>query len=200
MVFGLIGLLFNVVTFPGVVVNTVAQNYYVGKHSVPTETIRLNGDVEQVDDLAKLDEEEFEDALDVARDERETEEVIDYTAIESFSGAFAIVVMPFVVSTVLAFLVFLTGLALFDIGTPAFYIAFWLGLSFGAHAFPNDGATAALWKRSKSSGSLLRVVSVPVVGVAKLANLLSFFWLDAIYAVVLYAVAKYGVYQPFLSA
>jgi len=186
MVFGLIGTLFNLVTFPGVLFNQLVQDEFVEKYSDVSFSIE-GGDEEA--DFSDLSDEELVDALEEMSDEEaeETQLVVDYGDIEPYRNLFFVVLGPFVVSTVVAALFFVPTAVMFQSGIP-FLVLAWLGLSIGSHAFPNPGATEILWERSESAETPLRVFGFLVSGVGKLLNMLRFGWVDFFYALGLYYV------------
>lgn len=69
------------------------------------------------------------------------------------------------------------------------YLIFWLALSIGAHSFPSDHDASNILERSKQhikeEGSALHYLSYPFFLLIWLANKLSFFWFDFIYAFLL---------------
>lgn len=71
----------------------------------------------------------------------------------------------------------------------------WLGLAVGMQAFPSTGDANTLWARSRSEWRRSPVVllGVPVVVVIYVANLLSWLWADAFYALGLCLIAFYAV-------
>lgn len=186
MVFGLIGTLFNLVTFPGVLFNQLVQDEFVEKYSDVSFSIE-GGDEDT--DFSDLSDEELVGALEEMSDEEaeEAQLVADYGEIEPYRNLFLVVLGPFVVSTVVAAVFFVPTVVVFQSGIP-FLVLAWLGLSIGSHAFPNPGATEILWERSESAETPLRIFGFLVSGAGKLLNMLRFGWVDFFYALGLYYV------------
>jgi hypothetical protein len=103
---------------------------------------------------------------------------------------------PFFVSTSAAFAASMMGTllvyfqttgALADFAVPVFA---WLGFSFALHAFPSSGDADSLWQdvTGGSFGFLSKTVLVPVVGLIRMSQYGSLFWLDALFAVLVIAI------------
>ena len=103
---------------------------------------------------------------------------------------FLISVAPFLINSILGFLiclpVALAAAAKTPMG-PLDLLLGWLGISVAMHAFPSTGDASSLWSALKKDNAswLLRIVAFPVVGVIYLGAALSVVWFDAIYAGVL---------------
>ncbi|WP_252699931.1 hypothetical protein [Natronosalvus vescus] len=183
----ILGVLFNLLTFPGLVLNGFVQNYYVQRYSVPVE--RLDADA-----LENLDDDELEerlDGVDASLDADESGEVVvDFYGIDDYRSAFVVTLVPFFVCSMVAFATFVLAVPLLEGEVRLWWLPFWLGLAVGAHTFPNAVATDALWQQSRSTGSPLRFVGYPVVAVSKVVNALRFLWIDLVYALVLFIAAK----------
>ncbi len=69
----------------------------------------------------------------------------------------------------------------------AAYILYWLGISIAMHSFPSSQDADNLWSYSKKAWrrNPLVLFSFPVVGLIKLARLLSAIWFDLLYAIAL---------------
>lgn len=115
---------------------------------------------------------------------------------ESYRDTYLISVAPFLVNTLIAGLLFVvipllaTGAGgVGEAGTGG-WVVWWLGISIAAHAFPSTGDAKAVWTDTKKHyrSSPLALVGLPIVGIIYLANLLSIFWFDFIYALGLYLV------------
>ncbi|MFC7075068.1 hypothetical protein [Haloarcula halophila] len=196
MVFGLIGLLFNIVTFPGMFVNGVIQDVFDQKYGVPSARLAVDENVD-LDEIERTQEamakvsRVLDDGEEPGPDER-VEYFTNHAAVEQYRDLFGVVVGPFVVTTVVGLVLFAAfvtlGLAGVVEGTGglAWWAGFYPGFAISAHAFPNREPTTALWERSKETGSLLRFVGYPLVGVSMLFNALEFLWIDAIYAFALF--------------
>ena len=206
MVFGLIGLLFNIVTFPGMFVNGIIQDVFDETYGVPSARLA-------VDESVDLDEMETTEAalasvsrvLDPGESPGEGERLEHFTnhrAVEEYGDLFGVVLGPFFVTTLLALVLFggFVGLQLAGIvqgsGGLVWWASFYPGFAVAAHAFPNAEPTEALWDRSTETSSLLRLVGYPLVGVSMLFNALEFLWIDAIYAFALFWVvaAPFGLF------
>lgn len=189
MVFGLIGLVFNLVTYPGIFVKDVADEVMLGLFGGtpdPAAAAEL-GDIDAAnqDELVELLAERKEEGVDVA-----AALGVGFSGIDSYRNLLSAVVVPTVVCTLLSALVFLVGLPFVPRSSIPFYVVVWLGLSLGAHVFPNDEATMALYERSKSETSPLRFLGYPVAGVSKAAGVIRFLWLDALFALVIYQAVR----------
>lgn len=205
MVFGLVGLLFNLATFPGIIFSGLVQRLFAVLFDAPMAHVAVDESVDDPQELLDRSDEEVREQV-VKLDEGEEapegmreEFVVNHAGIDSYLGLVLVVLGPFFVSSTLAFVGFLIAVPLEVVNGILYGVAMWLSFSLGAHAFPNSSATDALWRRSKNGDSLLRVVGYPIVGVAVLVNMLEFLWLDAIYAVVLYWVALEGVWGAILG-
>lgn len=202
MVFGLIGLLFNVVTFPGMLVNGIVQEWFDERYGVPTTTLAIDEDI----NLEESEESLLEAArvLDPGEEPTEDEQVellINYEAVDNYSNLFTIILSPLVVTTIIGGVFFAITAWLLASGVQTWddrlwLIPFWLGFSIAAHAFPNQRPTDALWRESGQTSSPLRILGYPIVGLSKLFNALEFLWIDAIYAIAVWYVigVLLGVY------
>lgn len=167
---GLLGSLLTLVTFPGVVVHEFAHKKacdWIGVPVIEARYFRLGNPPGYVRHLEP----------------------------ERYRQSFAISVAPFLVNSVLAFAL-LAGYATLSATTAgiesgdttvqaATWLTLWLGLSVGIHAFPSTGDARTLWDRSRAEwrGAPVVLLGVPVVALIYVANLLSRFYLDVLYAV-----------------
>lgn len=164
----LLGGLFTIATFPGVLVSTAAQNACDARY-LPTideldlEEIGLDGDDDWSEEAPPLTPG-------------------DVWGSVPYGGLVASTVVPFVLSTALALVIFLVSEGVLGEGTLG-TVALWLGVSVAVHAFPNRAAASALWSGSLNSDSPLRFVGLPLAGLSRLANLLRVVWLDLLYGV-----------------
>lgn len=194
---GLIGLLFNLVTYPGLFVNQIVQGVFEELYSIPISRFAVATDFDP--DEFKDDPGAIEDQIrelgseESPGEDEQIEYVVEYDAIESYSNLFGLVLGPFFVTSMLAVLFFtvsvgveLLGLVTRQGNTWLWLLLFYPGFAIGSHAFPNAEPTDALLARSRQTGSLLRVLGYPLVALSKLMSLLRFLWIDAIYAIVLY--------------
>lgn len=92
---------------------------------------------------------------------------------------------PFIINTIIGALIGAPGIAHQQLGSSDFLdiILIWLGVSIAMHAFPSTGDAQSIWKSimNEQTSILLRIITVPIVGLIYLGALGSFFWLDAIY-------------------
>ena len=104
-----------------------------------------------------------------------------------FLSSFLISVGPFLVNSVLCVLFCFPAfipVRLFEQKDVLSYFWLWLGLSIGMHAFPSTGDAKVLWgaaREAASEGSLLAIVTFPIVALIYAANIGSIFWLDFLY-------------------
>lgn len=195
---GLVGLLFNLVTFPGILVNGVVQAQFEGNYDVPTHRIAVAEDAD-VDLDGDVDDEALQhmrmlDGGEQPREDEDVELVTDYSAVERYPDLFRIVLGPFFLTSAIALVLF-AGTVVVELlelverqRQPLWWlVAFYPGFVTAAHAFPNADPTSALWEQSKVTDSPLRFVGYPIAAVSKLFALLRFLWIDAVYAILLYA-------------
>lgn len=219
----LVGIVFKVVTFPGLLINRVVQAFVEESYDVPTTRIAVDeeGATGTGDEGTDLDPAAEPAAAGMGGGagtgsgtgvrilgdgeraaEGETEHVlVDYDAIESYPTLFKLVIYPFAATSLLGLAVYVATAGLLSAGVLSFdgvlaYGAVWFGFAISAHAFPNGDPTSALWRRSKATDSTLRFVGYPLVAAAVGVNALRFLWADAIYALGLWALVGYafGVY------
>lgn len=195
MVFGLVGLLFNIATVPGIMFGGLVQRLLAAAMDAPMAHVAIDESVEDPQDLFDMSDAEVRrharrlDDGEAAPEGMREEFVVDHAAIDSYLGLLVVVLGPFAVSTAVALVGFLVAIPLGAVHEVLFYVVAWLAFSVGAHAFPSSTATAALWRRSRAGDSPVRFVGYPLVGAAVLVDLLEFLWLDAVYALVLYVAA-----------
>lgn len=110
---------------------------------------------------------------------------------KDFLTTFLISVGPFVVNSVLCFVICLPALLPFEyfqIYEPVSFVVLWLGISIGMHSFPSTQDARGLWQHAKvaaKEGSILAIISYPLVGLIYMANLLSVIWADYAYGLVI---------------
>lgn len=202
---GLIGLLFNLATFPGIIVNALVQRVLAIALDAPMNRVAVDESVEDTSELYEMSDEELHRHARLLGDGESAPEgtreefVVNYRGIDSYAGVFAVVLGPFFVCSVLAFGLLLFSVPIGLLGEIPHLIVVWLGLAVGAHSFPNAGATDALWLRSRAGRSPLRLIGYPVVAVSKLVNALRFLWLDAVYALLLFFFARDVVWATVLG-
>lgn len=106
---------------------------------------------------------------------------------KDFTSHFLISVGPFVLNTVLCFVLCFPAfirVVRFDQQDPLSYFLLWLGLSIGMHAFPSNQDAASLWHAAAGAAKRLNplaLVSLPLVILIYVANVARFFWADLIY-------------------
>src|SRR6185369_11315257 len=103
---------------------------------------------------------------------------------------------PFFVSTFIAFALSLAACGI--VKSPAFpevrdsvaLASIWLSFSCALHAFPSGGDADSLWGDVRSSGVSLpaKLLLVPSVGMIRLAQLGTRFWMDLLFALAVVAV------------
>ena len=101
-----------------------------------------------------------------------------------------VAVAPFFVSTALALAASLSGCVLArssafpEVRDFVALVSVWLGFSFALHAFPSSGDADSLWDdvRSPDVSLSAKLLLVPVVGVIRLTQIGTRFWLDALFA------------------
>jgi Putative zincin peptidase len=96
---------------------------------------------------------------------------------------------PFLVNTIVGALVAFPGVIpvlKFDAGRPVDAFFIWLGISIAMHAFPSTADAKSIWKAVSSAQVpwLGKLIAIPVVALIYLGAIGSFFWLDAVYGVV----------------
>ncbi|MFY4811311.1 hypothetical protein ACOJIV_01185 [Haloarcula sp. AONF1] len=196
MVFGLIGLLFNIVTFPGILVNGIIQDVFNQEYRVPSARLAVDENV-NLDEIEKTEEamarvsRVLADGEEPGEGER-LEEFINYHAVTEYRTLFGVILGPFVATSILALVLFTGAVGLEMMGAVSdengllWFASIYPGFVVAAHAFPNQDPTNALWDRSRKTGSLLRLVGYPLALVSMLFSLLEFLWIDALYALLLY--------------
>jgi len=105
--------------------------------------------------------------------------------VDNYGKAFLISTAPFLVNTTIAVILFFIAVII-PLGLIA-YILYWLGLSIAMHSFPSSQDADNLWDYSKKAWrhNPLVLFSFPVIGLIKLARLLSAIWFDLVYAIAL---------------
>jgi hypothetical protein len=104
-----------------------------------------------------------------------------------FTTSFLVAVGPFIINSLLC-IVFtfpaFVPVRVFGQTDLISYFWLWLGVSIGMHAFPSTQDARVLWgaaKKAAKTRNMLALASFPLVVLVYAANLLSFFWFDAIY-------------------
>jgi len=193
---GLLGLVFNAVTFPGVLVNEIVRGLFEERSGVPTEKFAVPDDLDEAElaeNPERLREIRSIDAEEEPEPHETAEYAVDYDAVEEYSRLFSLVLGPFFVTSLFALVLFgacvgaeLAGLVSRQDDPLLWLLSFYPGFAVAAHAFPNSEPTDALLARSRRTGSPLRIVGYPIVALSKFVTLLRFLWIDAVYAIALY--------------
>lgn len=104
---------------------------------------------------------------------------------DSYGKALLIDTAPFLFNSLVAVILFFMAVILPP--SSLTYILCWLGISIAMHSFPSSGDADTLWNQSKSSWKKnpLALLGFPIVGLIKLAALLSRVWFDLLYAIAL---------------
>ena len=106
-----------------------------------------------------------------------------------------VAVAPFFVSTLLALAISFATCLLVQSSAPSetcntvMLLAVWCSFSLALHALPSSGDADALWADVKSPevGFFAKILLLPVVGVIRLAQQGSRFWLDILFALMIVA-------------
>jgi hypothetical protein len=108
-----------------------------------------------------------------------------HSPADTYGKAFLISTAPFLVNTAIAVIVFSIAVII-PLGLIA-YILYWLGISIAMHSFPSSEDADNLWSYSKRAWrrNPLALFSLPVIGLIKLAKILSAIWFDLLYAIFL---------------
>lgn len=183
---------FNILTFPGLVLNKAVQEYYVRKHDVPTKVPDVEGITTKLEEekQKKGREDAFgEDTEDTVRRMRGEEGVyVDFYDIREYEDVFVVTSVPFFVSSGAGFFFMLVAVLLSGFGVVFSFLSFWLGAAFTAHSLPDEVAGDALWRKSGETDSRLRFVGYIVAGVSKAMNRLNPRWAGLVYVFVMFLV------------
>jgi hypothetical protein len=154
------GWLIALITFPGIILHEWAHKFFCDRTGVPvykTCYFRLGNPAGYV----------------------------IHAPIDNYGKAFLISTAPFLVNTIIAAIFFVIAVIL-PLGLTS-YILYWLGISIAMHSFPSSQDADNLWSYSKTAWrrNPLVLFSFPVVGLIKLARMLSAIWFDLVYAIAL---------------
>jgi len=114
----------------------------------------------------------------------------------NFLQSFLIVIGPFLLGSLFAFLLFYyvnitTGIGGLKI------IAIWFGISIATHSFPSSGDAKVLLQQTNKyvfiNHNIFAIILYPFVLIIKIINFLKRYYLDFIYALFLFALAWYVV-------
>ena len=154
------GWLIAILTFPGIIVHEWAHKFFCDRANVPiykTCYFRLGNPAGYV----------------------------IHGPVDSYGKAFLIDIAPFIINTLIAFLIFSVAVNV-PLGIPT-YLLYWLGISIAMHSFPSSRDADNLWSYSKTAwkANPLVLLGFPVVGLIKLAGILNRIWFDLLYAIAL---------------
>lgn len=155
------GILISILTFPGIIVHELAHQLFCRWFKIP------------VFDVCYV---RFENPMGYVVHEKSNK---GYQTILISIG-------PFIINTVIAFLVAFPAAMQFKFDDANFldYILIYLGVSIGSHAFPSTGDAQSLWESVMQSGEhtlFTKIIVAPIVGFIYIGALGSFFWLDFAY-------------------
>jgi hypothetical protein len=157
------GIIIALVTFPGVILHEWSHKFFCDRAGIPVFEVkyfRLGNPAGYV----------------------------RHGELTRYRDAFLITIAPFIVNSLAAMAMF--ALYVFNIDSILNLLLLWLGVSFGAHAFPSGGDAKSLFEHSRHMwrNNPLALLGFPLVGIIALANLLRVLWFDFIYAVALFLV------------
>jgi hypothetical protein len=173
------GQLISLVTFPGVIVHEAAHMLFC----------RLRG-------LAILDVCFFRFGNPAG--------YVIHEVTPDFVSTFFVSLGPFFVNSVLCLVFCLPAVVpvrIFGIDDPLSYFWLWLGISIGMHAFPSTADATNLWRHARVAAKSLHplaIVSFPLVALVFVANVLRFFWFDALYGVAVGLVLPEAIFKLFV--
>jgi hypothetical protein len=107
----------------------------------------------------------------------------------NFTSTFLIATGPFLVNTLLCFLICLPAYApvkVFEIEHPLSYLLMWLGVSIGMHAIPSTTDADNMWQEAKIHARKLNplaIITFPLVVVIYIFNALRVVWADLFYGI-----------------
>jgi hypothetical protein len=161
------GFLIALLTFPGVIVHEAAHRLFCDLAGVPVYQVRY------------------------FRPFRNPAGYVIHAHTDKLGASFLITIGPLIVNTLLcALLTFgaVIPIVLLEDHTvsPVFIVLFWVGLSVGMHAIPSTAdARSFLDATRRGQGNFVLIgFAWVLVGLLTVINLLRFFWIDAIYAIV----------------
>ena len=111
--------------------------------------------------------------------------------VNNFATALLITMGPFIINSLLCVVFCFPAffpMRVFGRQDLLSYFWMWLGISIGMHAFPSTQDATNLWNQAKASvraKNPAAVVGFPLVALIFVGNILSFFWLDAVYGIAL---------------
>ena len=158
------GWLISMLTFPGVILHEWSHEFFCRRLGV-----------------AVLDVKYFRFGEKVAG-------YVLHEAPKTYKQTFWISIGPLLVNSFFAIILSFVATQIVS-GGWLWYIFLWLAISAGMHSFPSDHDMSHISSASKSAikngGSLLHYLAFPFVWLVWLANKLSMFWFDIIWAIFL---------------
>jgi hypothetical protein len=162
MLFGL-GYLISLITFPGIVIHEIAHRFFCDLTGTPVYEVRY-----------------FKAFGNPAG-------YVIHGEPDSLGASFAISMGPLLINTLLCIIFCFPYTINSNLGgtdQSAFMVLYWVGISAGMHAFPSNQDAKSFSEHVKRNHSVWLYLSVlPLRVLIFIANLLSIFWLDIVYAV-----------------
>jgi hypothetical protein len=171
------GLLISLLTFPGVVLRAAAQQFFCRGFRVAVLEVRYFG------------------AGNPAG-------YVWHEPIDDFPALWFVSLGPFLISTALCIFFCSVGfLPLWElkVADPAGYFFYWLGLSFGMHAFPSGDDLSRLWSltpREAKQYNLLAILSLPLIAILYALNRALAFWAELAYGMAVGLLAPLAIFRP----
>lgn len=116
---------------------------------------------------------------------------VAHEPVKDFNTCFLICVGPFIVNSLLCFLICFPAFVpvrFFQKSDPISYFLIWVGISIGMHAFPSIGDAQNLWREARGAARSLNplaLLSFPIVIAIYIASFLCIVWFDYIYGIAL---------------
>jgi len=161
------GELISALTFPGVIIHEWAHKFFCERLGVPVIEVKY-----------------FQFG-------KKTAGYVLHAVPKTYKQTFWISVGPLLVNSLIAIIISFIALQITS-GEWLWCLLLWLAISIGMHSFPSDLDMQNILSASKSAlkegGSFLHYLTFPFVWLIWLANKLSFFWFDAIWAFMLISI------------
>jgi hypothetical protein len=156
----------SLITFPGVIVHEWAHKFFCDRAGVPVAKVRYF----RLGNPAGY---------------------VIHAPATRYHHALLIDIAPLLLNTLFALVLFCAAMLIED--RIAIYVLCWLGISIGMHAFPSGEDANNLWHDTRKAlpRNPLAYLSLPLVGLIKLAQLLRFIWFGLLYAVALLILVAY---------
>jgi len=117
---------------------------------------------------------------------------------KQYNQIFWISVGPLVINSLVAILLGYFA-SQTNLGSPLYYLLYWLAISAGMHAFPSDLDASYIFNESKNllknGGSILHYLAYPFFWLIFIANKLRFFWFDLLYAFALVSLLGPSIFK-----